>query len=72
MVAVKKSEKIPKIMECRFREIVDITDSFANERLNEEYAQLIRYAVAALCRKRPSPLAKGKATTWACLSLIHI
>jgi hypothetical protein len=66
MKVIKKSEKIPKIMQNRFREIVDITDSFANERLNEEYAQLIRYAVAALCRKRPSPLEKGKATTWAC------
>ena len=66
MAAVKKSEKVPKIMQNRFKEIVEITDSFAKDRLNEEYAQLIRYALAALCRKRPSPLEKGKAATWAC------
>ncbi|VAW49353.1 hypothetical protein MNBD_GAMMA03-1120 [hydrothermal vent metagenome] len=27
---------------------------------------LIRYAVAALCRKRPLPLATGRVNTWAC------
>jgi len=34
--------------------------------LNNEYAQLICFAVAALCRKRPSPVETGKADTWAC------
>ena len=32
---------------------------------NDEYAQLVRYAIAALCRKRPSPLIKGKENSWA-------
>jgi len=61
-----KSEKVPKAMEARFAEIVAITDRFAAEHLNEEYRQLIRLAVAALCRKRPSPLATGRAEPWAC------
>ena len=61
-----KSEKVPKALQARFDEIVAITDAFASEHLDEEYRQLIRYAVAALCRKRPSPVATGKANTWAC------
>lgn len=63
---MKKSENIPKSMTERYAEITSITDSFSQEHLTEEYSQLIRYAIAALCRKRPSPLAKGKAATWAC------
>jgi hypothetical protein len=61
-----KSEKVPKALQARFDEIVAITDAFSAEHLNGEYRQLIRYAVAALCRKRPSPVATGKANTWAC------
>jgi hypothetical protein len=61
-----KSEKVPKALQARFEEIVAITDAFAAEHLDEEYRQLIRHAVAALCRKRPSSVATGKANTWAC------
>jgi len=53
-------------MQAKFNSIVAITDEFAKQHLNDEYAQFIRYAVAALCRKRPSPLAKGRDKTWAC------
>jgi hypothetical protein len=63
---MKKSEKIPKLMQEKYDEIVAITDAFSEKHLNNEYGQLIRYTVAALCRKRPSPIAKGKASTWAC------
>ncbi|WP_218068245.1 DUF6398 domain-containing protein [Candidatus Thiosymbion oneisti] len=62
----KKSENVPKNMQRKFNQIITITDQFSETHLNKEYAQLIRYAVAALCRKRPSPLEKGKAATWAC------
>lgn len=65
MIAAK-SEKVPKALQARFAEIVEITDAFAVAHLNQEYRQLIRYAVAALCRKRPSPLATGRADVWAC------
>jgi len=70
MAQIKKSENIPKAMHEKYKAIVEITDSFAKENLNEEYAQLIRCAVAALCRKRPSPLETGKASTWAC-GVVH-
>ena len=65
-----KSENVPKIMQDKYLEIIKLTDTFCNENLNEEYAQFARYAIAALCRKRPSPLSKGKAKTWAC-GVIH-
>jgi hypothetical protein len=66
MAKATASEKVPKAMQETFARIVGITDDFARRHLNEEYAQLARYATAALCRKRPSPLAKGQAKTWAC------
>ena len=50
---MKKSENVPKLIKDRYEEIVSITNSFSQKHLNEEYAQEIRYAVAALCRKRP-------------------
>lgn len=66
MAQVKKSENVPKVMQEKYKAIVEITDRFSKENLNEDYAQLIRYAVAALCRKRPSPLETGNINTWAC------
>lgn len=61
-----QSESVPKAMQEKFTAIVTITDDFCQQQLNDEYAQLIRYATAALCRKRPSPLAKSRDKTWAC------
>jgi Domain of unknown function (DUF6398) len=63
---VKKSMSVPKIMQSKYDEIVALTDAFCTKHLNDEYAELIRYAVAGVSRKRPSPLEKGKAETWAC------
>jgi hypothetical protein len=57
-------------MQTRFEEITQLTDAFCHTYLNEEYTQLCRELTATLCRKRPSPLARGKATTWAC-GIIH-
>ena len=65
MAKSKKSEDVPKAMQEKFNSIVALTDEFARQHLNDEYAQLIRQAAAALCRKRPSPLDKGQAKTWA-------
>ena len=48
MAQVKKSENVPKVMQEKYKAIVEITDRFSKENLNEDYAQLIRYAVAAL------------------------
>lgn len=66
MAKPTKSEKVPKAMQETFDRITAITDSFAAQHLNDEYAQLIRQATAALCRKRPSPLSKGRDRSWAC------
>lgn len=66
MTKAKKSEKVPKNMQDIFNAIVALTDEFSKQKLNNEYAQLARYATAALCRKRPSPLASGRPNTWAC------
>jgi hypothetical protein len=66
MAQAKKTETVPKAMQEKFDRITAITDEFAREHLNDEYAQMIRYATAALCRKRPSPLASGQPKSWAC------
>jgi len=66
MAIKKKSDKVPKEMEKIFVNITDITDEFSKNYLNEEYREYIRYIVAALCRKRPSPILRGKPNTWAC------
>ena len=46
--------------------LIEMTDSFCKEFLNEEYAELCRKLATALARKRPSPLLQGKLETWAC------
>jgi hypothetical protein len=66
MAKPTKSETVPKAMQEKFNCITAITDDFAQQHLDEEYATLIRQATAALCRKRPSPLTSGKDHTWAC------
>jgi hypothetical protein len=64
------SQAVPKEMQARFDEITQLTDAFSQAYLNDEYAQLCRQLTATLCRKRPSPLMRGKADTWAC-GIIH-
>ena len=44
MAKTKKSENVPKAMEEKFSGIVAITDNFAKQHLNDEYAQIIRFA----------------------------
>jgi hypothetical protein len=61
-----KSAHVPTTMQSTYESIVRLTDEVARKNLNAEYAQIIRYATAALCRKRPSPVAKGHLNTWAC------
>ncbi|HEV2462054.1 MAG TPA: DUF6398 domain-containing protein [Ktedonobacterales bacterium] len=64
------SQRVPKAMQVYFDAITQLTDSFAQVYLNDEYAQLCRQLTATLCRKRPSPLVAGKAPTWAC-GIVH-
>ena len=56
---------VPNDMKSVFAEITSLTDTFCEKFLNDEYAIICRKLTAALCRKRPSPLTKGKTLTWA-------
>jgi hypothetical protein len=49
--------------------LTGLTDRFCAEHLDREYADMARCAIAALCRKRPSPLTSGHPQTWACAVL---
>ena len=59
------TENIPKSMADKFASITTLTDSFCEHHLNDEYRSMIRRALAALARKRPSPLLRGKENVWA-------
>lgn len=53
-------------MQARYDAVVALTDAFCRNHLDDEYCDLARTMTAALCRKRPSPLASGQPRTWAC------
>ncbi len=59
------SNRVPAAMQEKFDTIALATDAFCDTRLNDEYKQMIRLALAALCRQRPSPLLKGQDNSWA-------
>lgn len=61
-----QSESVPNEMRATYDAIVALTDKVCHEHLNDEYAALCRQLAAALARKRPSPLARGKLEVWAC------
>lgn len=61
----KNPESVPKPMQAVFEAVVGLTDAFCAKHLNAEYAELCRKLAAALCRKRPSPLERGKLESWA-------
>jgi hypothetical protein len=46
-------------------EIVEMTDAFCREYLDDEYGVLCRKLAGVLARKRPSPLTRGKPESWA-------
>jgi hypothetical protein len=62
----QNSESVPQPMQPAYEEITRLTDAFCRDHLDDEYAQLCRKLAAALARKRPSPLARGKPHIWAC------
>ena len=61
-----RSISVPKTMQASYDGVVALTDPFCRDHLNDEYRDLARAMTAALCRKRPSPLASGQKRTWAC------
>lgn len=64
------TERVPKTLRPRYEAIVRLTDEFCASRLDDDYAALCRRMAAALARKRPSPLARGKIESWAC-GIVH-
>ena len=62
----QNSESVPQQMQPIYDEITRLTDAVCRDYLDDEYAQLCRKLAAALARKRPSPLARGKKEVWAC------
>lgn len=65
MSKFKRSETVPAAMKEIYQKVITITNPICEQHLNDEYALLTRQATAALCRKRPSPLASSL-TAWAC------
>lgn len=59
-------ESVPNEMRATYDAIVALTDKVCKEHLNDEYATMCRQLAAALARKRPSPLGRGKPEVWAC------
>ncbi len=57
---------VPKAVQPYFEAIAEITDRICSDHLSDEYASMARELAGTLSRKRPSPLLKGKAATWAC------
>ena len=66
MAKTTRSKSVPKNMQATYEAIVALTDAFCRDHLNDEYRELAQFMAAALCGKRPSPLASGQPRTWAC------
>jgi hypothetical protein len=62
----KKSLNVPTAMQPVYDTIVALIDPICAAHLNAEYAEMARFATAALCRKHPSPLTSGQPKSWAC------
>ncbi|GAB4212790.1 MAG: hypothetical protein OHK0012_07720 [Synechococcales cyanobacterium] len=62
---MEKSLRVPQAMKAKCEAIWQHTDLFCDQHLNSEYKMLIRAVIAALCRKKTSPLTSGKETSWA-------
>lgn len=61
-----RPESAPLALQPVCDEITHLTDAFCRDHLDAEYLHLARALAAALARKRPSPLARGKPLLWAC------
>jgi hypothetical protein len=66
MTGPTRLNSVPKLTLPVYGKIVGLTDDICDRHLNSEYRDLTRAMIAALCRKRPSPLTSGQPRTWAC------
>jgi Domain of unknown function (DUF6398) len=62
--------RLPGALRPTVEDIVEVTDAFCSDHLDDEYAHLCRLLTAKLARKRPSPLARGNLHVWAA-GVIH-
>lgn len=62
----QKSEIVPPTMRAYYDAIAEVIDAVCANHLNDEYKTLAHELTAALARKRPSPIARGKPQVWAC------
>ena len=70
MARKRESEpSVPEVAKPAYDAIVGLTDRFCQAHLTWEYQMLCRKLAAALARKRPSPLTRGKPEVWACAVL---
>ena len=60
---------VPEAAKPAYDAIVGLTDRFCQAHLTWEYQMFCRKLAAALARKRPSPLTRGKPEVWACAVL---
>jgi hypothetical protein len=72
MASFDRPTSVPKGMQATYDAVVRLTDEVCDRHLNAEYRELARAMAAALCRKRPSPLASGQPRTWACAILYEL
>mgnify|MGYP005847251855 CR=1 FL=1 len=66
MKETRTKDAVPKAARPWFEEVVKLTDRVCAEHLTDEYSALARRLAAALARKRPCPLMRGRIVTWAC------
>jgi hypothetical protein len=62
----RSNDKVPTMTRPLFDAVVELTDQVCTQYLTEEYATLARALTAALARRRPSPLTRGRINIWAC------
>jgi hypothetical protein len=62
----KPPKTVPTAMQPAYAAIVALIDPFCQQYLTDEYAALCHELAAALARKRPSPLSRGKPAIWGC------
>ncbi len=61
-----KPRRVPAKVQPTYDAITALTDTFCQEHLNEEYAELSRRLAGVLGRKRPTPITRGRVESWAC------
>jgi hypothetical protein len=62
--ANKPAPKVPAALRERVDSLMARLDPFCTSHLNSDYRELLYAALAALARKRPSPLLSGRESSW--------